>query len=201
MIRRYLPTLFAFPVALVAAACSDPPPTPAAMGMSLELSQPISSELMGVDIGGRTCNARGTGAWTYIIGQPAPNKTIEDGKNGVSVDCTVRGDGSFVASGEGYDQNTKEQLSFNVSGRITDPKSTTVNMGQLAFYTPFTSRLETESTQYTGCTFGPATVLKKGAVLTDVNCPIIVDPHDSSTGCRAHGTLAFEYCKTGEEQN
>jgi len=35
----------------------------------------------------------------------------------------------------------------------------------------------------------------------DVECPVIVGTSESSSGCRVDGTIAFEYCKTGEEED
>jgi hypothetical protein len=199
MLPRFFPIFAVFPLALSAAACSDPPPTPAAMGISLSLSAPLTTEVS--NVGSRSCPAGGSGAFTYTIGQPLPNKTIEDGTDNVKVDCTVRGDNSFSAQASGLDGHTKEILSMNVSGRITDKNSATANMGQLTFYTPNTLALQTQTSQYPGCTFGPVTTLKKGAILTEIKCPIIVALDDSTSGCRAEGTIAFEYCKTGEEEN
>jgi hypothetical protein len=185
-------------LALAAAACSDPPPTPAATGFTLNLTQPRSSEV--TDLGSRACSAGDSGSHTYSVGQPAAHKTIEDGKNGVVVDCTVRGDGSFFATVNGYDNIGKERLSLSVSGRITDKASATANTGSLSFYTPSTLALETHA-PYPLCKFGPVQTLKKGAVLMDVECPVIVGTSESSSGCRVDGTIAFEYCKTGEEED
>ncbi len=198
MMSRFLPLLSVFPLALAAAACSDPPPTPSATGFTLNLTQPSRTEVP--DLGSRACSAGATGNHTYSIGQPQANKTIEDGKNGVVVDCTVRGDGSFVAKANGYDNIGKEKLSLVVSGRITDKASTTANTGSLSFYTPSTLALETHQ-PFPGCTFGPVPTLKKGAILMDVKCPVIVGTSESSSGCRVDGTIAFEYCKTGEEED
>lgn len=201
MMSRFLSTLSVLPLALAAAACSDPPPTPAAMGISINLSDPLQQDLPNNDIGSRSCPAGDSGASTYIIGQPAPNKTIEDGKGGVKVDCTVRGDGSFDASASGFDGYTKQKLSMSISGRIADKLAPKVaGTGPLQFYTPQTLALHTSS-PFPDCTFGPVTTLKKGAILTDIECPIIIASDDSTSGCKVKGTVAFEYCKTGEEED
>lgn len=199
MMSRFLPLLSVFPLALAAAACSDPPPTPAAMGISLNLSPPMQADLT-EDIGSRSCAAGATGAATFIIGQPAANKTIENGKGGVTVDCTVRGDGSFTATAAGNDGYTKKRISMSMSGRIVDPNAKTANIGVLQFASPDTGPLHT-SNPFPGCTFGPVTTLKKGAILTDIDCPIIIASDDTAGGCKVHGTVAFEYCKTGEEED
>jgi hypothetical protein len=200
MMSRFLPMLSVLPLALAAAACSDPPPTPAAMGISLNLSPPMQADVPDHDIGSRSCTAGGTGAATFIIGQPAPNKTIEDGKGGVTVDCTVRGDGTFDASAAGDDGYSKKRLSMSISGRIGDKNAKVAGTGLLQFASPDTGPLHT-STPFPDCTFGPVTTLKKGAILTDINCPIIIATDDTAGGCKVHGTVAFEYCKTGEEED
>lgn len=197
---RLLSALVLSPLALAAAACSDPPPTPAAMGISINLTPPSATEVTTVDISGRSCTAEGSGSATYSIGQPSPNKTIENGKGGVTVDCTVRADGSFSAEAAGLETITKQRLSLNVSGRITNAAAQKdAGTGAFQFYTPGTGALYTTS-PYPDCTFGPVTTLKKGAILADINCPIIIgeNPQD---GCKAKGTIAFEYCKTGEEED
>ena len=197
---RLLSALVISPLALAAAACSDPPPTPAAMGISINLTPPSQSEVgTDVDISGKSCAAEGSGSATYSVGQPAPNKTIENGKGGVTVDCTVRGDGSFTAAAAGLETITKQRISLNVSGVISDASAKVAGTGALQFYTPGTGALYTRS-PFPDCTFGPVTTMKKGALLADITCPIIVgeNPQD---GCRAKGTIAFEYCKTGEEED
>ena len=198
MMSRFLPLLSVFPFALAAAACSDPPPTPSATGFTLNLTQPSATEVP--DLGSRQCSAGSTGNHTYSIGQPAANKTIEDGKSGVAVDCTVRGDGSFFASASGYDNIGREKLSLNISGRITDKTKKEAGTGSMSFYTPSTLALETHA-PYPNCTFGPVQTLKKGAILMDVKCPVIIGTNEVSSGCKVDGTIAFEFCKTGEEED
>ena len=38
------------------------------------------------------------------------------------------------------------------------------------------------------------------AILTDIDCPLIGSTDDTTSGCKVHGTIAFEYCKTGVEE-
>jgi hypothetical protein len=37
---------------------------------------------------------------------------------------------------------------------------------------------------------------KAGAILTDIDCPLIGATDDATSGCSVRGTIAFEYCKT-----
>jgi hypothetical protein len=171
-------------------------PTPAAVGLSISLSPP--EELPTVDIGGRTCPAGASGAATYTLGKPAPGGTIADGTDGVTVDCTVRADGSVSASVSGYDSERRERISLSFAGAL-GPSSVTGPTAVFQFYAPETLALHTGS-PFPNCSVGPITTLKAGAVLADFSCPIIVASDDSTSGCAVHGTLAFEYCQTGEEE-
>jgi hypothetical protein len=198
---RLLSALIVFPLAFAAAACSDPPPTPAAMGISINLVKPELTDFPpNTDLGSKSCPA-GAGQATYIIGQPAANKTIENGKGGVKVTCQVRGDGTFSAAAAGFDGYTQQRISMNISGRITDRASqTAAGEGVMQFYTPDTNALHTNTQKFPGCSFGPVTTLKKGAILTDIMCPILITDDNPSDGCKVKGTIAFEYCTTGEEE-
>jgi hypothetical protein len=195
---RVLPLALTLPFALVAAACSDPPPTPAAVGLSLSLGPPAAEFA-----GSRACHAGTTSGFTYVLGAPNPGRTIEDGKNGVTVSCLVRGDGGFSMSGSGTDANGKKPISFSFSGSIKDktaPANNTVNTGQMTFFSPDTLAMGSLAGT-PNCSYGPVQTLKKGAILTDVDCPIIGAIDDTTSGCKVHGTIAFEYCKTGEEED
>jgi hypothetical protein len=196
MMPRILPLASVLPLALAAAACSSPPPTPAAVGASLTLTR-VASGVMGSD---RSCNAGTAGGFTYEIGSPNPGKTIEDGKGGVHVNCTVQANGSFNASAEGQDKNGGKHVSFTFNGYIHDRNMAASNPGGMTFFSPDTDQLVTLD-NYPQCTFGPVGTLKKGALLTDVDCPVIGTSDSNTGGCSVHGTIAFEYCKTGEEQD
>ena len=195
MLRSAISFVLALPLSLSAMGCSDPPPTPAAGGVDVMLSPPSASISMG-----RGCNAGTSGAFTYIIGQPNPGKTIEDGTHGVNVSCTIRANGSFDASIKGTDDNGKKPVSFSFTGTIKDQATPASNMSAMTFWSPDTGHLNTLS-EFPTCTVGPVITYKPGAMLTDIDCPIIGVTDDSVSGCKVHGTIAFEYCKTGEEED
>jgi hypothetical protein len=197
MMPRLLPLAVTLPFALIAASCSDPPPTPAAVGLSITLARPDPSK---VDVGSRSCHAGSSSGFTYALGSPIASGTIEHGKNGVEVNCTVRANGTFSANGRGTDSNGKKPISFTFSGTIKDKANPAVNLGGMTFYSPDTSALTTLAA-YPQCTFGPVITLKKGAILTDVDCLMIASSDDTTSGCSVHGTIAFEFCKTGEEED
>jgi hypothetical protein len=196
---RVLPIALTIPLALFAAACSDPPPTPAAAGVSISLSPASVKDVP--NLGSRSCTAGDSSGFTYALGQPNSGRTIEDGKSGVHVTCTVTAAGSFNLNASGVDGNGHKPVSFTFTGAIKDKVNTAANLGGMTFFSPDTSQLVTLGGDYPGCTYGPVTTLKKGAILTDINCPLIGGSDDTTSGCKVHGTVAFEYCLTGEEQN
>lgn len=195
MLPRAISFVLAVPLSLSAISCSDPPPTPAAGGVEVQLSP-----TMVANAGGRTCDAGQTGAFTYVIGQPNPGKTIEDGTDGVSVSCTIRSSGEFDATIKGTDGNGKQPVSFSFTGVMKDKATPASNSSAMTFFSPDTSHLNTLA-GFPACTVGPVITYKPGAMLTDIDCPIIGADDDSTSGCKVHGTIAFEYCKTGDEQN
>jgi hypothetical protein len=171
------------------------PPTPAAVGLSLSLSEPESTTL---DFGGRTCPAGGTGEFTYTLGAPRPLGTVASGTMGTSVTCTVTATGRVSAEVSGYDSRTMLRLSLNFAGTL-DKSTSAMSTAALQFYSPETNALYVAA-PFPECTVGPITTLTKGAVLTDFSCPLLVANDDAMTGCAAQGTLALEYCLTGEEE-
>jgi hypothetical protein len=166
-------------------------PQPAAMGVSLMLRPPSSASVS--NLGGRSCNAGTSGAFTYVIGSPPPGKTIEDGTQGATVSCSVMANGEFSLTGGGVDQNGRQPVAFSFIGTIVNRTDVSQNVGAMTFFSPDTGHLNTLA-EFPLCTFGPVTTLKPGAILTDFDCPLIGSPDDSTSGCAVHGTLAFEYC-------
>jgi hypothetical protein len=166
------------------------------------LSAPTASA--GAAVGSRQCLAGTTGAFTYVIGAPEPGHTIEDGKAGVMVTCFVDAsidgtseDISLMASG--IDQNGAKPVSVSLSAAVPlDGNGAAVSEpapATLTFFSPDTGHLSTLE-PFPSCTLGPATVLKRGAMLADVDCALIGSVDDVTNGCRVHGTIAIEYCQT-----
>jgi len=179
------------------------PPTPAAVGFSLTLSPP-DPDLP--NVGARSCPAGTGNGFTYVIGAPAPGKTIEGGTNGVDVECivvsssTLSGDinamGTFYATASGVEAYAHKPITISVAGEVLDKAAPEANAGGLTFFSPDTSSLTTLD-GFPGCTIGPVATLKSGAILTDIDCPLIGSVDDTTSGCKVHGTIAFEYCKAG----
>jgi hypothetical protein len=167
--------------------------SPPAVGLSLTLGPPDVASVP--NLGSRSCHAGNFSGFTYVIGAPSPGRTLEDGTDGVTLECMVNGDGTFSASGSGIDGNGKKPMSFSFAGHIHDKVNAVANPGDMTFFSPDTlmlGNLESDPR----CSFGPVTTLKKGALLTDVDCPLIGSVDDTTSGCSVKGTIAFEYCKT-----
>ena len=169
------------------------PPTPAAVGLSISLSPAESTT---VDFGPRSCPVGSTGILTYALGTPAPGGTLASGTSGATVSCTVTASGMVSAEVSGYDSATNERVALNFSAQL-DQSANPMGLGSLQFYSPDTSALHVD-THFPACTVGPITTLKQGAVLAGFSCPILVADDDPMLGCAAEGTLALEYCLTGE---
>jgi hypothetical protein len=173
------------------------PATPAAVGLTISLTQPSSAEVP--DLGSRACSAGDSGSHTYTLGSPAPGRTITSGTNGVEVTCTVKpsasGDAFDVSAMiSGADNVGLEKFSLDIAGAVTRIDTTASSPDdQLTFYTGSTLTLETRS-PYPSCRIGPVTTLKSGAMLADFSCPVLVSTTESAIGCKATGTLAIEYC-------
>lgn len=165
--------------------------TPSAAGLTLDLSPPDPSEVPGSE--GRSCPAGGTGARTYRLGMPKPLGTISSGTDGVAVSCSVTEEGAAAATMSGPDTNDMQALDFTVISYIDDARRPTA--AKIKFFTADTSELEVLE-GFPDCTLDPITVLKAGAILADVTCPLLGSVADSSVACRAEGTFAFEYCST-----
>jgi hypothetical protein len=153
------------------------------------------------NLGSRACSAGDSGSHTYGIGSPVPGRTITSGTSGVEVICTVKPSATadafdVSAAVSGSDNVGLEKFSLNIAGTVarTDSLESTP-VDQLAFYTATTLALETHPA-YPPCTIGPVTTLKSGAMLADFSCPVLVSSTESSSGCKATGTLAIEYCTT-----
>jgi hypothetical protein len=174
-------------------------PTPPRVGLSLTLRPPEPAEVP--NLGSRECYAGISSTFTYALGTPIPGGTIvgcdvDDFMcTGTVVECLVHGDGTFSGSGSGTDANGKKPMSFSFDGRIVDKLNPVSNTGYMTFFSPDTLEM-TVLDGYPRCSFGPVTTFKAGAILTDIDCPLIGSADDTTSGCSVKGTIAFEYCET-----
>jgi hypothetical protein len=183
---------------LAVLSCSDPPEQPAAAGFTVTLMAPTITTTPT-----RLCHAGSSGSHTYIIGNPDSNGTVESGKDGVTVECTVNKGGTVSVTASGTDDTPsppQKFVSITLNGRITSMTDPTMNPATMAFYSPDTSQLRTLPS-YPGCTLGPVSALQDGALLTEFSCPLIGGAEDTTSGCRVTGKIALEYCKTGKEED
>jgi hypothetical protein len=179
-------------------SCSDPPEQPAAAGLTVTLTNPRIDTTPP-----RLCTAGSSGTRTYIIGKPDGNGTVESGKDGVKVECTVNRNGTVSVTASGTDDNPsppQKFVSVTLNGTIKSNTDPTMNPATMTFYSPDTNQLRTLP-DYPGCTLGPVSALQDGALLTDFSCDLIGGAEDTTSGCRVTGKIALEYCKTGKEED
>jgi hypothetical protein len=179
-------------------SCSDPPEQPAAAGFNLTLTNPTLATTPP-----RVCTAGSSGTRTYIIGKPDSNGTVESGKDGVTVECTVNRSGQVSVTVSGTDDNPappQKYVSMTLNGQIRSNTDPSMNPATMTFYSPDTDQLRTLPS-YPGCTIGPVSALQDGALLTDFSCDLIGGAEDTTSGCRVTGKIALEYCKTGKEED
>jgi len=160
----------------------SPPLTPAAAAFKLSL-QPGS-------LSSRRC----PGSFTFSIGEPRPGGTIADRDGDTGVTCTVTPGGVVHAVIGGADTKTRETVGISVDAVVTRDAST---VSAVSFFSLQTLTLQTLA-GFPGCTVGTVTVAKAGAVLFDLDCPVLASPDNDTTACAAQGTVAFEYCATEE---
>ena len=179
-------------------SCSDPPEQPAAAGFTITLQNPSIATTPP-----RLCNAGTSGSRTYIIGEPTSQGTIESGKDGVSVECTVNRNGTVQVTAKGTDDNPsppQKVVSLTLNGTVKSNTDPTQNPMSMTFFSPDTGQLRTLA-NYPGCFLGPVSALQEGALLTDFNCDLIGGAEDTTSGCKVNGKIALEYCKTGKEED
>jgi hypothetical protein len=197
-----LPSSFLIPLSLFGLlACSDPPPQEAAIGMHLVLQNPQPE----FNPEGRTCKVKPNGARSYQIGQPDGAHTVENGKNNVKVSCTVRENPTVQLTVEAQNQavGLPGVFSYTLDAQVVSLTDATQNTGTLAFFDADAGNMATPTTPK--CTLGPpngqSQITKEpGALFTSLNCPLITAADSLGDGCRVTGTIAIEYCRTGEEE-
>jgi len=176
-------------LAVLAMGCSDPAPTPAAVGLTLSIHSPNTP------IPDSTCPILGTAQ----IGNPPPNGNplnpggrITDGKSDVDVSCTVKGDGTFSVSGTIQQGATR----FNISGGRIDA---TTKMGtfNVSLHTPESRGLQSEAAA--PCTFDasePPLEVSKGNLFARFNCPALWRRDEATPiACGGDGLVVLEFCQ------
>jgi hypothetical protein len=95
----------------------------------------------------------------------------------------------------GTDDNGKKPVSVTLVGTVALAGASPMT---LDFYSPDTSDLSTLE-GFPSCTVDEVLVLKPGAMLASISCPMIA-PEDGTTtsGCEARATIAVEYCESSE---
>jgi hypothetical protein len=195
-----LPRSVLVPLSVGFLACSDPPPQPAAIGIQVALQTPLAQD----NPQGRQCQVQPNGSRSYQVGKPDGNSTVENGKSGVEVSCTVRESGEVKIDLFAANQavGLPGNFNFNLSANVSSLTDATQNTGALGFFDPDAGRMRTPVSPL--CTLSPPMsqsqiTRKAGAMIAAFTCPLLESPDAPGEGCRASGTFAVEYCKTGEE--
>jgi hypothetical protein len=187
MTPRHLAWFSAAVLSALSLSCSDPAPTPAAVGLTLGIA-PSSIPMQGFQ-----CNTSGL---TKTIGDPAPQGTnpgnrVNDGDSGVKVDCKVSGKSSFSVSAS-IEQG--KSVKFSMSGGTID-KATGKGTFNASLYTPETLGLASDPA--TPCTFdlnpAPPYEVNGGTLYATWNCPVMKAA--PTTACNASGTIVLEFCE------
>ncbi len=174
-------------LALLAASCSDPAPTPAAVGLSLSIHSPATP------ISGTTCPV----ITTEEIGSPPPSaaepgQRLTDG-DGADVSCSIAGKSSLSVSAK----IARGAVKFNISGGVVDP-STGDGTFNVALFTPDSDNLATDA-MGGPCTFtaAPAPLqAKPGTLYATFECSSLWDRSNATpTACGANGVIVLEYCE------
>jgi hypothetical protein len=111
----------------------------------------------------------------------------EDGKNGVSVACSVHanGDGSFGVS---VNVDAPGAFSFNAQGQVTAS-------GGPGFSIGVNNHVKNTAGTDSTCTVTPRTTPVPGQIIAAYDCPAFDDPSLGQTpGCHAFGYFLFDRC-------
>ena len=212
MMPRLLP-FAAVTVAFAAIGCSDAPARPAKLGLYMMIRNPDPIP----EVAGRTCPTSTGVEWdigksivqnNMVVGVDSPSPTdfgttLEDGKSGANITCTVRKSGSVNSDGGGTDPMITPPggiINFTLNGTAKKSGTPATNAITVAIYTPLTLSLSSNS-GFPGCSMTAVHEQAPGALWADFNCPALTSPSEPSRACRASGTIVLEYCKTGEEED
>lgn len=189
--------------ALGSFACSDAPPQPPAVGIQVVMQNPLTQD----NPDGRTCKAQPNGSRTYTVGAPNGDATVENGKDGVELSCTVRQNGGaldFELYAPNRTQGLTGTFAISMTGRVVAPGDATQNTASVGFTDPGMAG-SLSNPPNTPCTLAPPPnsnqiTLQPGAIFASFTCPLLINQGNPGDGCRGTGTFALEYCNTGEEE-
>jgi hypothetical protein len=213
MMLRQL-SLTASALALFAMGCSDAPARPAKVGLYMLVRNPDSSI---PEVSGRSCGASSGVEWdigravktgglvTDVLSPTSTDfgKTLEDGKNGARIACTVRKSGVFDSDGGGTDPQITPPnglINFRFSGAAKKNGTPATNNVTASLYTPMTFDMAANP-GFPPCVVTAVHEQAPGALWMDFDCPALTKVGDPTHACHASGTVVLEYCKTGEEED
>jgi hypothetical protein len=183
-------------------ACSDAPPQPPAIGIQVIMQPPLAAN----NPDERRCPAQPNGSRTYTVGAPDGDHTVENGKDGVELTCTIKesGDVYFQLFSPNRTTNLTGVFAMTLKGRVVSKTDATQNSASVSFSDSANlGALTTPAVP--GCTLGPVApateiTLQPGALFASFSCPLLTAPNSPGDGCQGTGKFAIEYCNTGEEE-
>jgi hypothetical protein len=144
------------------------------------------------------------GSRVYQVGQPNGDGTVENGTAGIELSCFVTESGQFSIDLFARNQavGLPGDFGINLDAVIQSETDAAQNTGLVEFFDPDAGTMQAGGTAPL-CTFGPPSagggiILKAGALLVGFTCPLLATPESPTEGCRAEGTVAVEFCETGE---
>jgi hypothetical protein len=188
MILRSTLWMPAAALALLSLGCSDPAPTPAAVGLTLSVHSPNTP------IADSVCGGLGSSA----IGNPpptlnpiSPGTRITDGKSSVEVGCAVKGSSTFSVNAS----ITQGATNFNISAGTID-KATGAGTFNVTMYTPYSDNLASEDRPCTFDASEPPLEVTPGNLFARFDCPALYNRENAAvTACGADGILVLEFCE------
>jgi hypothetical protein len=210
MMSRHLP-FAVLTVAFAAVGCSDAPARPAKLGLYMMIRNPSPTVIQP----GQNCPTSTGVEWdigkpirmngmVVDVDSPTPTDfgtTLEDGKGGADITCTVRKSGSFGAVGGGTDPliTMGGDVNFNLGGTAKKSGTPATNLVNLSVYTSKTFQLSLNP-GFPSCSITAVHELAPGALWADYDCPALTEVSTPQVACHVSGTIVLEYCKTGEEE-
>lgn len=206
-------SLTATALSLFAFGCSDAPARPAKVGLYVRLSNP---EPTVPEAAGKSCPASSGIEWdlgkavkvdgrVIDVESPSPTDfgtTLENKKSDAEIKCTVRKNGTFVATGGGLDPQITPpngRITFTFAGTAKPNGTPATNTMTTTLYTPVSLGIQT-APDFPECIVTAVHEQAPGALWADFDCPALTQNGNPSVACHASGTMVFEYCKTGEEE-
>jgi hypothetical protein len=171
-----------------ALGCSDTPPPPQKGGFTVEFSQGSSG----------MCNLQPHNGDVGMVSADNADGVVTDGQGDASIDCEVKGSGSFNVSATAISNGTSLHVtipSISTKATATDPAK-----GSASFASANTSGTTFSNPGDTPCDFwfegGTNQTVASGKIWASFACDEVQD-NSQHTCALTQGVLVFENCATG----